>query len=369
MVRALDANDQYQSKSAGHPSDVIPGILAVAEMIRADGRSVINAINLAYEIYCSFCDAIDVNSKGWDLPVYDVMACSLAVGRLIGLSHEQLGNALSLALTPNLALWQVRNGELSQWKGCASANGVRNAVFAVFLAQSGFTGPTAVFEGEGGLYDIVGKFEWDPAVRPGGIPRVLNVNTKFFPLEYHGQSPLWATLELSPKVQPDDIVSVRVDTYRVTVERMANDPSRWAPRNRETADHSLPYTVGVGLMDGEITARSFSEERLHDQKLLALVQKVQVCIDPEMEAKYPKALPCRLTVTLASGEVLTAEVAKLKGHFDNALTDGEIASKFSMMFKSYGNKEQERRILERLWSFEEVEDFSEVVDLLTRKEE
>ena len=65
---------------------------------------------------------------------------------------------------------QTRRGDLSSWKGCAGANASRNAVFAAMLAREGFTGPTAVFEGEGGLWDIVGRFEWPLPAIPAGRP-------------------------------------------------------------------------------------------------------------------------------------------------------------------------------------------------------
>ncbi|OGA39083.1 MAG: hypothetical protein A3G24_14040 [Betaproteobacteria bacterium RIFCSPLOWO2_12_FULL_62_13] len=79
------------------------------------------------------------------------VACVLGAEKLLRLSRDQMGNAVSLALAPNMALVHARRGELSGWKGCAAANASRNAVFAALLAQDGFTGPPAVFEGSSGL--------------------------------------------------------------------------------------------------------------------------------------------------------------------------------------------------------------------------
>ena len=99
--------------AGGHPSDMNSGIIAVAESIHADGKSLINAITLAYDVYCSFCDAIDVNAKGWDQPVYGVLGCVLGVGKLLQLNHDQLANAVSLAqlqvrLPFAFGSWQVQ---------------------------------------------------------------------------------------------------------------------------------------------------------------------------------------------------------------------------------------------------------------------
>src|SRR5688572_26326855 len=74
MLRVLDLSDMYRLKSGGHPSDIISAALAAAELGARDGRSLMTAVVIGYEVYCSCCDAIDLNSKGWDQPVYGIVA-------------------------------------------------------------------------------------------------------------------------------------------------------------------------------------------------------------------------------------------------------------------------------------------------------
>jgi 2-methylcitrate dehydratase len=74
----------------------------------------------------------------------------LATGKLLDLDRPQMAQALALALVPNMALNQTRQGELSAWKGCAAADASRNALFAVLLAQAGLTGAEAPFEANTG---------------------------------------------------------------------------------------------------------------------------------------------------------------------------------------------------------------------------
>src|SRR5262249_21123670 len=50
LVRYLDYNDTYLSKEPAHPSDNIPAALAVADAVQANGRELITAIALAYEV-------------------------------------------------------------------------------------------------------------------------------------------------------------------------------------------------------------------------------------------------------------------------------------------------------------------------------
>ena len=63
-IRILDMNDSYRVKSGGHPSDIVGALFAGAELADSDGEAFLTAMAIGYEIYCSFCDAIDINSKG-----------------------------------------------------------------------------------------------------------------------------------------------------------------------------------------------------------------------------------------------------------------------------------------------------------------
>lgn len=363
MLRLDDISDNYRVKSGGHPSDVIAGILAVGEAMHADGRSVLNAIILAYDVYCTFCESYDFNSRGWDQPVYGVVACVLGAGRLLGLSREQMGNAVALAVAPNLALFQTRCGNLSSWKGCAGANASRNAVFAAFLAKDGFTGPTAVFEGKCGLWDVAGRFDWHPTIGSHSPHRVTQTHFKRFPVCGHGQSAAEAAVRLFGKIQPLDGAEITVETYRIAVEQMASDASRWSPTTRDTADHSLPFVVAVALLDGEVTSRSFSAERLRDPVVLSLMQRIKVRENRAYSDRFPGDWPCRLQVTLKSGECVVAEVMSPKGHASNPMDDVELEAKFSQMFREYGNVGQRDAALRGLWAFERFENISDLLAL------
>ena len=363
MLRFMDISDTYVGKSRGHPSDVMSGILAVGETMRADGPSVINAITLAYDVYCSFIDAIEINQKGWDQPVYGVLASVLGVGKLLGLSRDQMHNAVSLALAPNMALAQSRSGALSNWKGCAGANAARNGVFAALLAEEGFTGPTAVFEGVGGLWEVLGKFDW-PLPDARGPRLIAQTHIKTLPICFHGQAAVLAALDLKPRIRADLIREVQVDTYDTAVLMMANDAGRWAPKTHETADHSMPYVIAIALLDGEVTGDSFKESRLIDPLVASLMQKIKVSASADLCALYPESAPSRVRVVMESGDVLTGEVRYPKGHARNPLSDTELNNKFRRIFEEQGRAAQSEAALQALWAFDQAGDINAVFALL-----
>ncbi|GAA4336193.1 MmgE/PrpD family protein [Pigmentiphaga soli] len=365
MLRELDISDMYRVRSGGHPSDVMAGILAVGEAARADGAAVIGAITLAYDVYCSFCEAVDVNSRGWDQPVYGILGGVLGIARLLGLSREQAGHAVGLALAPNMALAQTRHNTLSAWKGCAAANASRNAVFAAYLAQQGLTGPSAVFEGKGGLWDAVGRFEWTPEADDSSH-RIARTDLKSFPLCYHAQSAVWAALQLRGQVRIDEVEAIEVETYRFASDFLAGEPAKWAPATRETADHSLPYIVAVALLDGEVKVRSFAPARLGDPALGALMRKVRVAEAADLTRRYPGVSSCRLRVVHRDGRAAQAGVDEPKGSLQNPMSDAEIGAKFRSMSGGFCSESQCAEALDALWALDGAPDVGEVLATLAR---
>ena len=143
------------------------------------------------------CDAASIRSHGWDHVTYGSFSATLAAGKLLGLTEEQLVHAIGIAGTINNSMRQPRVGELSMWKGCAFANSSRNALFCAQLARAGLSGPAPIFEGEMGFWkQISGPFTLDIDQFGGGERPFMIDRTyiKFWPAEYHSQSAIDAAL-------------------------------------------------------------------------------------------------------------------------------------------------------------------------------
>jgi 2-methylcitrate dehydratase len=364
MLRFLDLSDSYRVKSGGHPSDVISGILSVAESNKCSGQETIEAIVVAYEIYCAFCESIDINSKGWDQPVYGVLATTIAIGKLLKLNHEQMGHAVALSLAPNMSLHQTRRGELSHWKGCAAANGARNAVFAAYLAKEGFTGPTSIFEGRAGIWDVVGKFEF-PNLNDQP-KRIEKTHLKSFPVNYHGQSAVWAALDLRQRVELNDIKSIHIEGYHSAFEEMGSHPAHWAPKTHETADHSMPYVVATALMNGDIDESSFSEFELNRSEKLKLMQKITVREDITLTDLFPVSAPCRMKVTKIDGTFIESYINSPKGHADNPFSLEDVKNKFKNLSAKFCGEQQANQIIDMLLNIDQLKDVSQLFDHLSQ---
>lgn len=369
MIRYLDFNDGYTSKESGHPSDAIAAVLSPAEVVHGDGKSVITATVLAYETFCRLCDAASVRAQGFDHVTFGVIASTLGAAKAMGLSREQMIQALNLSVAGNIALYQTRIGDVSLWKGCAFANASRNAVFAVLLAARGITGPSPIFEGKGGFFNAVSRepFALPPLGGDGRPFKVMECTIKRFPLGLYSQTVAEAALEVRQQLPDvDDIREVNIETLQTAVNIMADDAEKWNPTNRETADHSMPYTVAVALMYGTVEPRHFDAEYWRDPRLLGLVHKVKVRVSEEANRRAPEAMLSVVEVVTSSGTRFSAAVPYHRGHWKNPMTDQEVDAKFRALARDVLAPAQTDAVLERLWNLEQVKDIGEVIKLVTR---
>lgn len=367
MMRYLDYNDGYTSKESGHPSDAIAAVLSPAEVVHADGKAVITATVLAYEVFCRLCDVVCVRDRGFDHVTLGILASTLGAAKVMGLAQEHIAQALNLALAANLALYQTRIGDVALWKGCAFANASRNAVFAVQLAAMGLTGPAPVFEGAGGFFRAVsgGPFTLSSFGGHGTPFKILECTIKGFPLGLYSQTVVDAALQVRQQLRDvEAIATVTVETLQTAVNIMAGDAEKWHPTNRETADHSMPYVTAVALMYGIVEPRHFDADYWQDSQLLALVQKVKVCISEEANRRAPEAMLSIVEVQTTSGERYRAEVPYHRGHWKNPMTDQEVEAKFRSLAQGLLTPAQTDTLLDRLWHLEQIDDISEVIRLV-----
>ncbi len=361
LVRYLDCNDTYAARGTGHPSDMIPAVLALADGAKADGPAVITALVAAYEVFCRLTDEVPLN--GWDQGVFSTVGAASGAGKILGLEPETMANAISLAITPSMALGVTRVGELSMWKGCATAAGNRAAVFAALLAAEGMTGPSRAFEGGDGLWQHMGiePPRWGTF---GKRFRITETTFKAYPAVVHTQGPIGLVLQLRDQVDLGDIEAVHVATYGEAIRRTAAEAEKWDPKTRETADHSIPFLVAAAFHDGAITPATFEPARIQDPGLRPFIKKLTAVEDPDYTRRYPAESCSRLEITMRDGRKLVAETSYPKGNKGNPLTDAEVESKFRALAASAMPNDRLNHVLAQAWSLDKATSLQPLYDSL-----
>lgn len=373
MIRYLDYND---TGNGGHPSDMISAVVALAEARGAGGAQVIRAVHAAYETYAAVrrggLYGNLLRDKHVD-QVYAILGAVAGAGVMLELDLEQMGHAIALALTPSIPMRVTRTGLISDWKGCATAHGTMNAVFAARLAGQGLTGPDRPFEGLAGFYEMfkLAPLDLSTLGQPrNGRSALQSTGLKYYPADYNGQGPIALTLALRDQARLDEIdqiiVSVHWGGWHAIGGGAGDHDEKWDPQTREVADHSMAYLVAAALVDGDLNVDSFSEQRLADPALRPLMQKIVVRDDPELTREHAGELPrwpSRVEFVLSDGRRLGRSSGPPKGHPLNPMDDAELQAKFWRMSNRVLGREAAQAWLDTLWALPTLADIRSLTGL------
>jgi 2-methylcitrate dehydratase len=364
MIRYLDFNDGYITpKGGGHPSDTLAALISSAEIAGRSGRDLIVATALSYEVFCKVADVLDTRGLGLDQSTMLGLASVVSASRLMGLTPAQMVHAIGITVGANTAINQGRVGTLSNWKDFASAEASRKAIFSAQLAQAGMTGPSRVFEGPSGFFNVISRkaFELPKLGEPFGI---MSAFTKRFALGQYSQTVAEAAAQArSSFADTDEIREVNIHVSRNAIKVMADSPDKWRPQSHETADHSMPYATAVVLMYGTIDDHYYEDPYLHDPRLLDLVGRVRCIPSTEADAHEQDYNLCDFEIVLKSGAQKSVRVEYHRGHPRNPMTDAEMEEKFRSLAGKYLRADRIDALLRQLWNLEDMPKAGTLVEM------
>ncbi len=352
LVRALDYNDIFWEQDPSHPSDILPAIWATAEKANRSTRDLLLASVIAYELECRWCLAAKpgIREIGWHHASLTQFVSPFVAGLMLGLDRDQMVAAAGISGSSHFTLGGVVAGHLTNMKNSADPMAVEAGVRAALLAAEGYSGPLQVIEGKEGLFEVINSVQWDTDVLGMFSDKefmILKCGYKAFPTEALTHQPISAALLIREKhnLSPDDIQSVLVETTTRGAD-ILSDASKFDPQTKETADHSLPYCIAAALADGHVLPSSFEQEKIFQANIRALLKKITVKADREIDNLFPKVKRARVTITTQKNETFTEIVDYAKGSPENPLTDQELIAKFEANCQNVVPANQQQRIID-----------------------
>ncbi|MBU0982577.1 MAG: MmgE/PrpD family protein [candidate division Zixibacteria bacterium] len=359
MFRALDYNDIYWKEDPSHPSDIIPAALAVGEMVDATMEEVIVAIILAYEFEMRLCEFAvpGVRERKWHHATLTQFVSPIVAGKLLGLTVDQMVHAIGINGSHNHTIGCPTAGKLTMMKNTVDPMAVQSGVFAALMARKGYTGTEAVFEGKEGFMDVFGP-DWDKSKLLdglGGPAKILECSMKGFPTEALTHTHLSCMLKVVREhdVKPQDIESVTVTTIARACDILF-DPHKYRPESRETADHSLPYCLAAAIVDRKITTASFSEEKMKDPAIWAVIDKIKGKASVEFENMFPAKQPSRVVLKTTSGDKYEAYLEYPKGDPREPMTEQDLDDKFGGLADGLLDKARQAKVKAMVYGCEKM---------------
>ncbi len=359
MIRALDFNDIYWKEDPSHPSDIIPAALSVGELMNKSMEDVITAIVLAYEFEQRLCEFAvpGIRERKWHHATLTQFVSPIVAGKLLDLTVDQMVNAIGINGCHNHTIGCPTAGKLTMMKNTVDPMATQTGVFAALMAQRGYTGTEAVFEGKEGFMDVYGP-DWNIDKLVGNLGekfKILECSMKAFPTEALTHTHITATLKAVTEndIKHDEIESVTLTTIARACDILF-DPHKYRPDSRETADHSLPYCIAAAIVDRKITTDSFSEEKLKDPKIWEVIDKIKGEASEEFEKMFPAKQPSKVVVRTKDGREFSEYLEYPKGDPREPMTMEDLDNKFIALSKEVLSPERIKEIKDAIFDSEKL---------------
>jgi 2-methylcitrate dehydratase len=370
MIRCMDYNDIYWKQDPSHPSDIFPAALACCERAKSNGKELMVGLVLGHEFEMRLCEAAfpGIRERGWHHATLTAFVSPIVAGRMLNLRWEQIQHAVGISASRHATLGAVTAGKLTMMKNTVDPMATQSGVLAALLAERGYTGPEHVVDGKEGLKHCLGP-EWKLSVLRDGLGesyRITQCGMKAFPTEALTHTPISAVLDLvkANDLHPDQVEKVQIRSLARAAD-ILSDPSKYDPRTKETADHSLPYVIAAALVGRQVTPLQFTKDKIVDRKIRAQLKKVEVVADPEIEKVFPALQRVIVTITTTDGRSLTKQLDYPKGDPRNPLTDQEIEEKFAALAEGVLSTARQKKLKDAIWNAEKVDSVTKLMALMT----
>ncbi len=323
MIRWLDFNDTWLAAEWGHPSDNLGGILATADWLSrnaaASGKKpltvndVLTAMIKAHEIQGCIALENSFNKVGLDHVVLVKVASTAVVAQMLGLTRDEIINAVSLAWVDGQSLRTYRHSpNTGSRKSWAAGDATSRAVRLALIAKTGEMGyPSVLTAKTWGFYDVLFKGKPFTFQRAYGSYVMEHILFKIsFPAEFHSQTAVEAAMTLHGQLNKlgktaADIKRITIRTHEACIRIIDKKGPLDNPADR---DHCIQYMVAVPLIFGRLTAEDYEDDVASDPRIDALRDKIVCVEDKQFTKDYldpdKRSIANALTVELADGKKL-----------------------------------------------------------------
>jgi 2-methylcitrate dehydratase len=234
------------------------------------------------------------------------------------------------------------------------------------MAMRGITGPLEVFEGNKGFMDtIAGQFEihWSHE----NLEKVRETILKKYNAEIHSQSAIEGILELKKDLSftAKEVRGIDLEIFDVAYHIIGGgeEGNKSAVSTKEQADHSLPYLLSVAILDDQVMPEQYRQERIGRKDVQDLLKKVRVRPSEEYSQRFPKEMPCRLSLTLSDGRVFVKEKTDYEGFLTRPMRWETVVKKFEQLSEPYAPSSLRRQMIDAVAHLEMIQ-ISELMGLL-----
>ena len=336
-----------------HPgSPTIAAALSAATGLKKPGRDLINAVIAGYETSTRVGAAMGpAHYRYWhNTGTVGSVGSAAAVALLFELSTEETAQALATVTTMAAGLQNAFRGN-SEIKPLHAGHAADTGFVATALAQNGVVAAADMFEGKTGLGAAMSSdVDWPKALANKEEFNILRTTVKNHGCCGHIFAALDGVLTLQREngFAPQDVAEIQIGGYSATVEVTGN----MIADTPGSAKFCLPFILASGLVHGSIRLDAYSDARLNDAEVRALMPRISVELDPEIDRLFPNQRAANIQITLRDGTPLHHFQPHRIGDPDLPLSDAQLSDKFLELTTDVLHDATAKALLEDLWRLE-----------------
>jgi 2-methylcitrate dehydratase PrpD len=345
--------DDVHNGSVFHPATVVfPAALAVAQALGASGKRFLAASVAGYETGIRVGEFLGrshykvFHTTG----TAGTIAAAAAVGNLLELDAQQMRHAFGSAGTQSAGLWEFLRTAADS-KQLHTAHAAAAGLTAAYLARDGFTGADRIFDGPQGMAAGMSS-DADPGKLADGLgSRWATAETSF---KYHAScrhthpaADALAQVMREHRLHAQDIEHVIAHVHQGAIDVLG-------PVTDPATVHQSKFSMGTVLAlvaRYEHAGLPEFEHHFRDEATMALRDRVEMRLDEEVDAAYPRRWIGKVTLRTKDGRELHGRVDEPKGDPGNTLSREEITRKALQLAAFSGGAREEEMLgtVERLW--------------------
>jgi 2-methylcitrate dehydratase PrpD len=374
MAHALDFEDAHDLALVHPNAATVPAALAMAEAVGdVNGKNFIAALAVGCDVVCRLGLALEENpgEYGWYIPpILGSFGAAAAAGKLLNLDEAGILDAFSLILCQATCSAELRYSPHSDIRSVRDAFAAKAGVLSARLAQKGVRGFERPLEGKAGLFSLYSKGRYDGQQLIEGLGTKFegaNISFKPWPACRGTHTYIEAALRILKEHAPDpnDIVDIRAVVS--SFNRMLCEPEnvKKTPQTVIDAKFSIPFTVATALYHKEVALKHFTADRLKDENVLQLAQKIRYDLDPGLGLR--DATRGFLEIKTKDNRTYAERVDQAYGHPDNPVSRKDLVEKFMSCADKAKTRIPEaklKEIVKRILALEELKDIGQIVELL-----
>ena len=352
-AHTMEVDDIYR-EAIYHPgAPTIAAALAAGQTAGVSGDAFLKAVIAGYEISTRIGAAMGrAHYRFWHMTgTAGTFGAAAAAASVYGLDAGRFAHALATAATFAAGLQQAFRMD-SMSKPLHAGRAAESGLLAAMAAREGVTGSLDVIEGDAGFGRAMsGAPDWEKALSTLGRQfHIAAMTFKNHACCGHTFAAIDGALELKRRmgVEAHDIAKVRVETYGEAMHVAGNAD----PKTPAEARFSLVYVVAAALTHGSVRLAAFEPERIADPKTRELMRRVELKIDPTIDAAFPNTRAALVTMETKDGRRARITQPTRRGDPDLPLTDSELEEKYLELAVPVIGKVKAMALLERLWQLD-----------------